>query len=121
MHQINLRQPACPCWKAFSLFLKREGSTKSQPRASRASSFLRSGSCRKERSFILIPSAVTVTSAGGWAASSNRRRIIFPGCPHQTLLGFCLSELEPLSSEQQLCLLAPVVLQSLKDDKNGDD
>lgn len=38
----------------MSLFLKREGSTKSQPRASSANSFLRSGSCRKEISFILM-------------------------------------------------------------------
>lgn len=46
--------PACPCWKALSLFLNREGRTKSQPRASRASSFLRSGSWRRDSSLILI-------------------------------------------------------------------
>lgn len=53
-HTEHIRQPACPCWKALSLFLNREGSTKSQPRASSANSFLRSGSCRKEISFILM-------------------------------------------------------------------
>lgn len=54
LHTEHIRQPACPCWKALSLFLKREGRTKSQPRASSASSFLTSGSCRKEISFILM-------------------------------------------------------------------
>lgn len=53
---IGSGPPACPCsaWKARSLFLKRDGRTKSHPRASRASSFLRSGSWRNDSSFILI-------------------------------------------------------------------
>lgn len=52
--EVNIQPPACPCWKALSLFLNREGRTKSQPRASCANSFLRSGSWRRDSSFILI-------------------------------------------------------------------
>lgn len=56
--QFGIQTPACPCWKALSLFLNRDGRTKSHPRASNASSFLRSGSWRKDSSLILILAAV---------------------------------------------------------------
>lgn len=44
----------CCCWKDLSLFLKREGRTKSHPLARKASSPLKSGSCRNDVSLIII-------------------------------------------------------------------
>lgn len=49
----------CCCWKDLSLFLKREGSTKSHPRARKASSPLRSGSPRSDVSLIIMAGAET--------------------------------------------------------------
>ncbi|KAJ8357103.1 hypothetical protein SKAU_G00198970 [Synaphobranchus kaupii] len=53
-HRGRNRALTCACWKDLSLFLKREGRTKSQPRAKKASSPRRSGSLRKEVSLIII-------------------------------------------------------------------
>lgn len=44
----------CARWKDFNLFLKREGKTKSQPRARNSSSPRRSGSSLSEESFIIM-------------------------------------------------------------------
>lgn len=49
----------CCCWKDLSLFLKREGSTKSHPLARKASSPLRSGSPRSDVSLIIMAEAET--------------------------------------------------------------
>lgn len=49
----------CCCWKDLSLFLKREGSTKSHPLARKASSPLRSGSPRSDVSLIIMAGAET--------------------------------------------------------------
>lgn len=82
----TLRQPACPCWKALSLFLKREGSTKSQPRASSANSFLRSGSCRKEISFILM----LLPANGASVTDSIQPRVRIISLPEDTPLRVCI-------------------------------
>lgn len=42
------------CWKDLSLFLKRDGRTKSHPRAKKASSPRKSGSSLNEASLIII-------------------------------------------------------------------
>lgn len=47
----------CCCWKDLSLFLKREGRTKSHPLARKANSPLRSGSRRNDVSLIIIGGA----------------------------------------------------------------
>lgn len=44
----------CARWKDLSLFLKRDGKTKSQPRAKNSSSPRRSGSSLSEESFIIM-------------------------------------------------------------------
>lgn len=44
----------CVCWNDFSRFLNREGRTKSQPLARKASSPLKSGSLRRDASLIII-------------------------------------------------------------------
>ena len=49
----------CCCWKDLSLFLKREGRTKSHPLARKASSPLRSGSRRNDVSLIIMVGAET--------------------------------------------------------------
>lgn len=49
----------CWCWKDLSLFLKREGRTKSHPLARKANSPLRSGSRRNDVSLIIIVGAET--------------------------------------------------------------
>lgn len=54
-----LHQLTCCCWKDLSLFLKREGRTKSHPLARKASSPLRSGSRRNDVSLIIIVGAET--------------------------------------------------------------
>lgn len=54
-----LHWPTCCCWKDLSLFLKREGRTKSHPLARKANSPLRSGSRRNDVSLIIIVGAET--------------------------------------------------------------
>lgn len=82
-----VQKPACPCWKALSLFLNREGRTKSQPRASSASSFLRSGSWRRDSSLILILVLVLVPDGTGRtctdADASARSAVILAPTDHK--------------------------------------
>lgn len=54
-----LHRLTCCCWKDLSLFLKREGRTKSHPLARKASSPLRSGSRRNDVSLIIMVGAET--------------------------------------------------------------
>ena len=54
MHRLT-----CCCWKDLSLFLKREGRTKSHPLARKASSPRRSGSRRNDVSLIIMVGAET--------------------------------------------------------------
>lgn len=53
----SVHRLTCCCWKDLSLFLKREGSTKSHPLARKASSPLRSGSRRNDVSLIIMVGA----------------------------------------------------------------
>lgn len=67
----------CCCWKDLSLFLKREGSTKSHPLAKKASSPLRSGSRRNDVSLIIMVGAKTrgrppVVAAGASVQQQSR-------------------------------------------------
>lgn len=107
------KKPACPCWKALSLFLNREGRTKSQPRASSASSFLRSGSWRRDSSLILIlapdRTGCTCTNAnigGLWSSSvpitngTGSKRRWQSWCPSDCPL----AEREALNAGEQLLL-----------------
>lgn len=55
----SLHRLTCCCWKDLSLFLKREGRTKSHPLARKASSPLRSGSRRNDVSLIIMVGAKT--------------------------------------------------------------
>lgn len=63
-----LQTLTCCCWKDLSLFLKREGSTKSHPLARKASSPLRSGSPLSDVSLIIMAEAE--------AHELRRRRIV---------------------------------------------
>lgn len=54
-----LHRLTCCCWKDLSLFLKRDGRTKSHPLARKASSPLRSGSRRNDVSLIIMVGAET--------------------------------------------------------------
>lgn len=76
LSQTHGRRPTDrTCWKALSLFLKREGSTKSQPRASEASSCLRSGSCRRDSSLSRMSARMGGPGATltGWAGPGPGR------------------------------------------------
>lgn len=66
-----LHRLTCCCWKDLSLFLKREGRTKSHPLARKASSPLRSGSLRNDVSLIIMVGAKMHTPPPGTASAAT--------------------------------------------------
>lgn len=74
-----LHRLTCCCWKDLSLFLKREGSTKSHPLARKASSPLRSGSRRNDVSLIIMVGAETRNPSPETATDTAGK--VGPACP----------------------------------------
>lgn len=78
-----LHRLTCCCWKDLSLFLKREGRTKSHPLARKASSPLRSGSRRNDASLIIMVGSETCNPPPDTAtgAATDTATTGGPACP----------------------------------------